>query len=231
MADFWERKIRARQQVVEPRLWLSRNPDVGHAELHAEFHLETEAEVRPHSRFETLRLASMVEGSIVDGPGMRFVIFAQGCPHRCVGCHNPQTHLSVGGQAMTVERVLAAYDRQTACRGVTLSGGEPFMQAGLFAQIADAVHQRRGDVITYTGYRLESLRERAKTDSGVKDLLDKTDLLIDGQFVLAKRCLELPFVGSLNQRLISLSMSGDQLLEDIPTPESCPAIERVLTAD
>ncbi len=210
---------------------MSRDQEVRHPEIHSEPHLDTEAMARPDPQSETLRLASMVEGSIVDGPGMRFVVFAQGCPHRCVGCHNPQTHLSVGGRAVTVEQVLAAYDRQTACRGVTLSGGEPFMQAGLFARVADAVHQRGGDVITYTGYRLESLRERSRTESGVRDLLDKTDLLIDGPFVLAKRCLELPFVGSLNQRLISLSMAGDQLLEDIPTLKSCPAIERVPASD
>ena len=174
-----------------------------------------------------IRLASLIEESIVDGPGLRFVLFTQGCPHRCPGCHNPQTHLPIGGTLISVEEILAIYDKHPACRGITLSGGEPFMHAGSLAKVAAAVHRRGGDVVTYTGYRLEQLTNLAKTDDGTLALLSETDLLIDGPFVLEMRSLEQPFVGSSNQRLIALSLVGNRLLDDIPILPEGPTIERI----
>ncbi len=176
---------------------------------------------------DSIRLASILEESIADGPGLRLVVFAQGCPHRCRGCHNPQTFLSVGGQNFSISKLLDLYRQNPLSRGITLSGGEPFMQAGPLAQLAQAVHAEGGDVVTYTGYRLEQLVARADQESGVQALLAETDLLIDGPFVLARRSLEHPFVGSLNQRLIALSEKGEQLLEDIVTPAHVPAVERL----
>lgn len=175
-----------------------------------------------------IQLASLIEESIVDGPGLRFVLFSQGCPHRCPGCHNPQTHLSIGGTYLSIEELLSIYHEHPACRGVTLSGGEPFLQAGPLAKLAAEIHQRGGDVITYTGYRLERLQQLAKTDEGIQALLKETDLLVDGPFVLAKRCLEAAFVGSSNQRLIALSPLGNQLLKDIPVLPEGPKIERTI---
>lgn len=176
---------------------------------------------------EHVRLASLVEESIVDGPGMRFVVFTQGCPHRCPGCHNPQTHLSLGGMDLSIQTILSRYEEHPGCRGITLSGGEPFLQAGPLANLAQEIHQRQGDVVVYTGYRLEHLRELAKTDDGIFALLAETDLLIDGPYVQEKRCLEVPFVGSLNQRLIAMSSQGNQLLSDIPILPDAPSVERL----
>lgn len=175
-----------------------------------------------------IQLASIIEESIVDGPGLRFVLFTQGCPHRCPGCHNPQTHLYIGGTFLSQQQILSMYDEHPACRGITLSGGEPFLQADLLAKLAQDIHQRDDDVIVYTGYRLERLTELARTDEGIRALLQQTDLLIDGPFILAKRCLEAAFVGSSNQRLIALSPLGNQLLEDIPVLPEGPKIERVI---
>lgn len=175
-----------------------------------------------------IRLASLIEESIVDGPGLRFVVFAQGCPHRCPGCHNPTTHLPIGGKLVSAEEILSNYDQNPACRGITLSGGEPFDQAGPLAKVAEGIHQRGGDVIAYTGYRLERLNELAKTDQGILALLKETDLLIDGPFLLEKRCLEVPFVGSTNQRLVALSPVGNSLLEEIPFVPEGPMIKRIL---
>lgn len=175
-----------------------------------------------------LQLASLIEESIVDGPGLRFVLFTQGCPHRCPGCHNPQTHLSVGGTYFSIPEILAQYDQHPACRGATFSGGEPFLHGGPLAQLAEEIHKRGGDVVTYTGYLLEKLWELARTDENILALLRETDLLIDGPFVLAKRCLEAPFVGSSNQRLIALSPLGNKLLADIPELPEGPRIERIM---
>ena len=87
-----------------------------------------------------IRLASLVEESIVDGPGLRFVLFTQGCPHRCLGCHNPETHLPIGGTLVSPGQVVALYQEHIDCRGVTFSGGEPFSQANSLARVAQAIH-------------------------------------------------------------------------------------------
>lgn len=174
-----------------------------------------------------LQLASLVEESIVDGPGVRFTVFTQGCPHRCPGCHNPSTHLSVGGSYFRTDEVMAIYRRYPASRGMTLSGGEPFEQAEALAELACQVREDGGDIIVYTGYRWEVLKQKAKEDSAVAALLEACDLLIDGRFMLALKTLEAPFVGSSNQRLIALSGKGNHLLDAIPLPPSGIEIRRI----
>lgn len=151
-----------------------------------------------------LRLSGIVEESIVDGPGLRLVLFTQGCPHGCKGCHNPETHDPEGGFVRHVEEILAQYDENPLLDGVTFSGGEPFLQAGALCAVAEKVRARGGDVITYTGYTYEALL--ARTERGAEPdaarLLELTDLLVDGPYVEALRDLELPFRGSSNQRLL-----------------------------
>src|SRR5690554_4522200 len=203
MLDYWERRERLFRKSPEK---------------------EKQEEIRPDQQ---IRLASMIEESIVDGPGLRFVLFTQGCPHRCPGCHNPQTHLPIGGTFFSLEEILDLYHEHPACRGITLSGGEPFAQAAPLAKLAQEIHQRGGDVVAYTGYWLEQLNQLAQADEGIHALLKETDLLIDGPFVMEKRCLEAPFVGSWNQRLLALSPLGNHLLEDIPVLPEGPKIERV----
>lgn len=201
MHDYWERKLKLLRKA--------------------------EQKSSPKRSSAQIQLASLIEESIVDGPGLRFVIFTQGCPHRCPGCHNPQTHLPIGGTFFSIEEILSMYNEHPACRGITFSGGEPFTQAGPLAKLAREIHQINDDVVVYTGYRLERLRELAKADPGILALLQETDLLIDGPFIMEKRCLEAPFVGSSNQRLLALSPLGNSLLEDIPVLPEGPKIERV----
>ena len=75
---------------------------------------------------EILRLAGIVRESIVDGPGIRFTVFCQGCPHGCPGCHNPETHDFKGGSDCSVDRLMEEIDKDPILAGVTFSGGEPF---------------------------------------------------------------------------------------------------------
>lgn len=149
-----------------------------------------------------LRLAGIAEDSIVDGPGLRLTLFTQGCPHRCPGCHNPETHALEGGSLYAPDAILARYAENPLLTGVTFSGGEPFLQAGALARLAAAIHARGGTVVTYTGYVYEALAARAASDADVARLLEATDLLIDGPYVQALRSLDLPFRGSSNQRLL-----------------------------
>ena len=91
---------------------------------------------------QPLRLSGIVEESIVDGPGLRYVLFTQGCPHRCRGCHNPQTHSLDGGFFSTAKNALEQFDENPLLAGVTLSGGEPFLQAAPLWAVAQGVHER-----------------------------------------------------------------------------------------
>lgn len=154
-----------------------------------------------------LRIAGVVGDSIVDGPGLRLTVFAQGCPHHCPGCHNPHTHDFAGGRDATVEELFSEYRENPLLRGVTLSGGEPFCQPEPFAALARLVHEAGGNVFCYTGYTLEELRE--KRDPAVNALLAEVDVLIDGRFVLAERDLTLLFRGSTNQRLIDMNKTRE----------------------
>ena len=150
-----------------------------------------------------LRLSGIAEESIVDGPGLRYVLFTQGCPHHCKGCHNPQTHSFDGGFLLTAEDALKQFDENPLLAGVTLSGGEPFAQAASLCAVAQGVQSKGKTVITYTGYTFEDLWQRAQSDPWTARLLELTDVLIDGPYVEELRDLELLFRGSSNQRLLS----------------------------
>lgn len=149
-----------------------------------------------------IRLAGVIRESVVDGPGWRFVVFAQGCPHHCEGCHNPETHDFNGGYESKVENVLKEVQKNPMLKGVTLSGGDPFVQAAQFAVLAKGVHALGLDVVTYTGYTIEQLMAGLDTHDGWRALLEETDTLVDGRFILAERSLNVRFRGSRNQRVI-----------------------------
>ena len=154
-----------------------------------------------------LRIAGTVNDSIVDGPGFRFTIFTQGCPHHCKGCHNPHTHDFNGGEISTTEEILEKIFKNPLLDGVTLSGGEPFCQAKPLIEIARAVREKGMNVIAYTGYTFEYLKENASEENGWRELLELTDFLIDGKFEIEKRSLALHFRGSSNQRIIDVQQT------------------------
>ena len=155
-----------------------------------------------------MRIANTVSDSIVDGPGLRFTVFTQGCPHRCPGCHNPETHDPAGGREASVAELTAQLLSNPLTDGLTLSGGEPFCQPEPLAELAKLVHGAGKDVACYTGWTYEQLLE--KNDPAVNALLAEVDLLIDGPFVLEQRNLELRFRGSENQRLINMKETRKQ---------------------
>ena len=154
-----------------------------------------------------MRIAGTVQDSIVDGPGFRFVLFTQGCPHHCEGCQNPQTHDPAGGTEVTTEEIIGQILSNPLTDGVTFSGGEPFEQAAECAVIARQAREQGLNVWTYTGYTFEQLAEKMKTDKGTEELLVLTDVLVDGRFVLAQKSFDVPWRGSRNQRLIDVPQS------------------------
>ena len=148
------------------------------------------------------RIHGTAQDSIVDGPGIRFAVFVQGCPHRCEGCHNPESHDPAGGRETTTEEIIAQMKANPLLDGLTLSGGEPMCAAEACLEIALAAKAARLNVWCYTGYTWEALLKEA--DPARMALLRQVDVLVDGPFMLAERSLELTFCGSRNQRLIDV---------------------------
>lgn len=154
-----------------------------------------------------LRLFGTVNDSIVDGPGIRFGVFVQGCPHNCPGCHNPGSHDPAGGYDGDIGEIFERIKKNPLLDGVTFSGGEPFMQAKTLAELARLVHGIGLDVVTYTGFTFEELMEKANEENGFMELLEETDILVDGRFVLELRDISLLFKGSSNQRILDVKKS------------------------
>lgn len=155
----------------------------------------------------TIRIAGVVKESIVDGPGIRFTVFTQGCNHHCPGCHNPQTHDFDGGTLVSVDSLIEQMKKNPLLDGITLSGGEPFEQAAACSELAHMVHALKLHVMTYSGYTYEKIVEGSKERLDWKELLQETDILVDGRFVLAEKNILLRFRGSENQRLIDVKKS------------------------
>jgi anaerobic ribonucleoside-triphosphate reductase activating protein len=151
-----------------------------------------------------LRIAGIVKESIVDGPGIRLVVFTQGCPHNCPGCHNPETHPYEGGKKAVVMEILDMVRRNPLLDGITFSGGEPFEQAEACSELAHQAHRLGLNIITYTGYTYEYLTGNPHKREGWSQLLDYTDLLVDGRYEQEKKSLLLKFRGSSNQRIIDM---------------------------
>ncbi len=166
-----------------------------------------------------MRIAGTVSDSIVDGPGLRFTVFTQGCPHHCPGCHNPETHDPGGGRTVTVEELGELLAGNPLIDGLTLSGGDPFLQAGECAALAALAHALGKNVWTYTGYTWEVLTAAGRPDWDA--LLAQTDVLVDGPFVEALKSYSATFRGSSNQRLIDLNATrarGTLVLWSRPDP-------------
>lgn len=150
-----------------------------------------------------IRIADLVQDSIVDGPGIRLTVFTQGCPHHCKGCHNPGTWDYDGGKLIDTDEIIAMMDANPLLDGITLSGGEPFAQMGPCRELTEAAHERGLTVWCYTGYTWEALLDRC----GTGEFLRLADVLVDGPYIESQRTLELPWRGSRNQRLIDVQAS------------------------
>lgn len=131
------------------------------------------------------------------GPGRRSVIWVQGCHFHCEGCIAKSFQSEEGGTAVSIEDMVKWVLQDEKSDGLTISGGEPFLQAAALAEMIRRIHETRDlGVIIYTGFLLEEL----ELDPGKKDLLQETDLLIDGRYVQAADTGR-PYVGSDNQRM------------------------------
>lgn len=154
-----------------------------------------------------LRLAADLQpDSIIDGRGIRTVIWFQGCKHNCYGCQNPGTHDFDGGFEITLDEVFRKIDELKYQQGITLSGGDPFFQASAASEIAKYAHSKGLNVWAYTGFLYEAL---VNGDEEKQELLKNIDVLVDGPFMMDKKSLACKFRGSSNQRIIDVKKSLD----------------------
>lgn len=153
---------------------------------------------------EKIKIAGIIKESIVDGPGIRLVVFTQGCVHNCTGCHNPETHSFSGGYYIEIDEIVDMVKGNPLLDGITLSGGEPFLQGKACAILANKIKNMGLNVITYTGYTFEEIIKEMEINQSWRELLLATDILIDGKFDINEKSLLLKFRGSKNQRIIDV---------------------------
>ncbi|GAA0121187.1 MAG: anaerobic ribonucleoside-triphosphate reductase activating protein [Clostridium argentinense] len=156
---------------------------------------------------KTVQLAGIIHESLTNGPGMRRVLFAQGCRHNCKGCFNSHTHNFNGGQTFNIDNIVTDIKKNPLIKGVTFSGGDPIEQAEAFSLIAKEVRKLNKNVWCYTGYTFEEILKNSEKDSALKELIKNIDVLVDGKFDISKKDDGLKYRGSSNQRIIDVKRS------------------------
>lgn len=151
----------------------------------------------------TVKIAGVVTESIVDGPGIRYTIFTQGCPFHCKGCHNPQSQPLKGGVDVKLRVFYDEIKQNPLISGVTFSGGEPFIQPKPLSILAKILHAEGYSVWSYSGFTFDKLLN----DDNRRELLEQLDVVVDGPFVQSKASLDIDFRGSSNQRIIDVPKS------------------------
>ena len=152
---------------------------------------------------KTIRVCGIEPESIVDGPGFRYVLFVQGCPHHCHGCHNPESWDFDAGTDMTASEIFEEIKSRQGLRGVTFSGGEPFEQVPALLELARLIKAEGLTLMSYSGYTLDELE--ARHDPATDELLGMLDILVDGRYDEKLRNLTLIYCGSENQRVIDMN--------------------------
>jgi len=149
--------------------------------------------------------------SIVNGPGLRAVLWTQGCRQHCPGCQNPETWAEEdAGMPVKIEKVKEELRKLKGQSGITFCGGEPLLQAKACLEIAKFCHEELGwNVWSFSGL----VYEKIPRDSAAWEFVKELDALIDGPFIQAERDLTLKFRGSRNQRILHLKNGEIESIE------------------
>ena len=155
-----------------------------------------------------IRLAAPLQSdSILDGEGIRTIVWTQGCAHNCPFCHNPETHSFKGGSLEDIETLKKQFKELKGQTGITFSGGDPMFQPKECAVLANYAISIGLDVWCYTGFTFEELLDMAKKNKDIIDFLNNIDILVDGKFMIELKSYDVIFRGSTNQRIIDVKES------------------------
>lgn len=153
-----------------------------------------------------IRISDICRESSVDGQGLRYVVFVQGCTHGCKGCHNPSTHDINGGTLVDIDDIINEFKSDRLVRGITISGGEPMLQPKQVLELAKRVKELGKSVWVYSGYTWEQLM--SMNNSYINEILTTIDVLVDGKFVEELKSENCLYRGSSNQRLVNCKESA-----------------------
>ena len=157
-----------------------------------------------------LAMPDIQEDSIVDGEGIRSVIWFQGCPHHCKECQNPETWDFNAGVEVAIEDIKKQIDELEYQAGVTFSGGDPMSQIEALVELAKYVKEKGMNVWCYTGFIYEDLVKMGEKNPLYKEVFDYIDVLVDGPFEIDLKSFEVAFRGSSNQRLIDIAKTKEK---------------------
>lgn len=165
-----------------------------------------------------INVAGLIGESYVDGEGVRFTIFEQGCTHNCKGCHNPETHSFNLNKPYKIEDLFNKICENPLLDGVTFSGGDPFFQAKNNIRLITEIKEKTTlNIWAYTGYSWEDFfnykikgeqpKGKSPINSDMISMLELCDVIVDGRFIEKLRTLDSSYVGSSNQRIIDVQKS------------------------
>ncbi len=157
---------------------------------------------------ESVSIAGVKKHTTVNGPGVRYTVFMQGCEHGCKGCHNPETHDPDGGKTIPVKELIDDILATKYIDGVTLSGGDPLLQADQCRDIVEALKSKGLNIWLYSGFTFDEVIE-GKAGEAAREVLNFIDVMVDGRFVESLLSEEHIWRGSSNQRLIDVKKSLD----------------------
>jgi len=160
-----------------------------------------------------IQIAQIIKESIVDGPGIRYVVFTQGCSHNCPGCFNPSTHNTKGGLSIPVYDLGNQIIQESYTKLVTITGGDPLQQIESLGVLVKRLKNNNFHIMIYTGYTWEQIIQHSE----LFDIVKLCDVLVDGKFEQQLKNISLTFRGSSNQRIIDIQqtfMSGSLVTID-----------------
>lgn len=150
-----------------------------------------------------MRILDIIDGTIVDGTGLRTSIYFAGCAHQCPGCHNMQSWSFDSGYEITEDELVEHVEENGF--NVTLTGGDPLYQIDDILPLCHRLRSLGYNIWCYTGFTIEEI----EASTSLKRILSAVDVIVDGPYVDALRDTSLRFRGSSNQRIIQLSQNID----------------------